>query len=620
MARTHTTVSLAAVIALLNVGLVAQPAAHAASARPSGELVCPGLGSVPITLQGDPARGGKVLSADPAVRLLKGPGVAAPPVRQPSTATVAPTLSCTGPGGGGYVVESMAGSLAPPADAAQEPSAAARAQAAATVTFPFQAELAAYLAGRPGSVTVAAQGLGGPVMGYTKGEATNVTASIVKVQVMATVMRRAQEQGRGLTAWEKSKVVPMIRTSDNAATSALWSYVGGGREVARVDRLLGLTSTSVSMTGSWGLTVTSAPDNVILMNRFAYPNTVLSNSSRAYGLSLMDSITPSQDWGVSAGPPAGSVQLKNGWLPRTDGWHVNSIGFSSSGATPYSIAILTHSTSGSMATQVATIEGASRIIWRHAASLATIRGDWDQTRTADLLGTSEGGELVLYPGSGTGTLGARTTFGSGWGAMTWMGSPGDVDRDGKTDLLAVDGAGLLYLYRGAGPAAFHSPVQVGKGWDTISAIATAPDFDGNGTPDLLARYADGSLGQYSIGSTGLISKVRVFGNGWQIMRTILGCRDFTGDGRADLLGVGIDGSLRAYASTGTSLRTIGVVGSGWQTISQVAVPGDLTGDGLDDVMALTPTNELRVYVGRAGGTLGSKIDTGASGAGVTRIL
>ena len=201
--------------------------------------------------------------------------------------------------------------------------------------------------------------------------------------------------------------------------------------------------------------------------------------------------------------------------------------------------------------------------------------------------------------------------------MTWVGSPGDVDRDGRTDLLAVNTAGLLYLYRGSGgPIAPAGRQRVGR----HHGDRHDPDFDGNQTQDLVARYADGRLGQYSIATTGVISRVRVFGNSWQGMRALLGCSDFTGDGRADLLAVGLDGSLRAYSSTGTGLHLIGVVGSGWQAISQVAVPGDLTGDGLDDVMALTQANELKVYVGRAGGTLGPVVDTGASGAGVTRIL
>ncbi len=38
-------------------------------------------------------------------------------------------------------------------------------------------------------------------------------------------------------------------------------------------------------------------------------------------LGLMEAVTPSQAWGVSAGAaPATTVALKNGWLPVGSGW------------------------------------------------------------------------------------------------------------------------------------------------------------------------------------------------------------------------------------------------------------------------------------------------------------
>ena len=72
-----------------------------------------------------------------------------------------------------------------------------------------------------------------------------------------------------------------------------------------------------------------------------------------------------QAWGVSAGPPAGSVALKNGWLPRTDGWHVNSIGTVATAVAHYSIAVLTSSSTASEADEIATIQGVSTIVWRY---------------------------------------------------------------------------------------------------------------------------------------------------------------------------------------------------------------------------------------------------------------
>lgn len=234
--------------------------------------------------------------------------------------------------------------------------------------FPYAAQLSPYFSTRSGNVTAAYRPLGSTVM-YVgrRGSALNVTASIVKVQIMATVMRRAQEAKRSLTTWEKSQLVPMIRYSDNSAATNLWNYVGRGRAVARVDALMGLKSTVMDSRGAWGLTVTNAPDQVVLLDHFSRANPVLTTAMRSYGLSLMHSVTRSQAWGVTSGPPAGSTAVKNGWLPLTDGWHVNSIGAVSSGARSYSIAVLTHSTRASMSTQIATIAGTSRIVWGHTA-------------------------------------------------------------------------------------------------------------------------------------------------------------------------------------------------------------------------------------------------------------
>ncbi len=234
--------------------------------------------------------------------------------------------------------------------------------------FPYAAQLGSYFATRSGNITAAYRPAGSSVIYVgSRGSALNVTASIVKVQIMATVMRKAQEARRALTAWEISQLVPMIRYSDNTAATNLWNYVGRGPGVARVDSLMGLKSTVMDRGGAWGLTVTNTPDQVVLVDHFSRANPVLTTAMRSYGLSLMHSVTSSQAWGVTSGPPAGSTAVKNGWLPLTDGWHVNSIGTVSSGARSYSIAVLTHSTTASMSTQIATIAGTSRIMWGHEA-------------------------------------------------------------------------------------------------------------------------------------------------------------------------------------------------------------------------------------------------------------
>jgi len=253
-----------------------------------------------------------------------------------------------------------------PAPPAQGLALSTPSTALATARFPYEAALANYLTGRPGACTVAVRRAGNatPYV-FTRWSGSNVTASIVKVDIMATLVWQAQNAHRQLSSTERGDLMLMIEQSDNAAASRLWNEVGQGGAVATFNRQVPMPATTMGAGGLWGLTTTTAPDQAALLARFAAPNTLLTETFRLYGLWLLHHVVSWQAWGVSAGPPAGAVALKNGWLPRTDGWHVNSIGVVSSTAASYVITVLTSDGSGTatMARQVATIEGVSRIVW-----------------------------------------------------------------------------------------------------------------------------------------------------------------------------------------------------------------------------------------------------------------
>ena len=72
---------------------------------------------------------------------------------------------------------------------------------------------------------------------------------------------------------------------------------------------------------------------------------MLTSAERAYALSLMEDVTPSQRWGVCAGVPAdATVALKNGWLPlrgTNSDWQINSVGWVSGAGRNYLMAVLT---------------------------------------------------------------------------------------------------------------------------------------------------------------------------------------------------------------------------------------------------------------------------------------
>ncbi len=215
--------------------------------------------------------------------------------------------------------------------------------------------LSNYLAARSGTITAAVYDKRtGKTWLYRPGRRQE-TASIVKVQIMGTALWQA-EHGRPLTPAEKSLMKPMIQQSDNDAATNLLADVGGHAAVQRFDRAAGMPGTTVStqafIPGStlpgWGLTLTTAADEVRLVARFAYPNSLLSDAHRAYGLNFMEHVESDQAWGISGGSygvlPGAAVALKNGWLPHdlttdTD-WQVNSIGWVHGHDRDYVIAVL----------------------------------------------------------------------------------------------------------------------------------------------------------------------------------------------------------------------------------------------------------------------------------------
>ncbi|MFC5910700.1 serine hydrolase [Streptacidiphilus monticola] len=190
------------------------------------------------------------------------------------------------------------------------------------------------------------------------------SASVVKATIMATVLRRAQEQHRGLSSWEVSNLRQMITRSDNTAASNLWASVGRTRLRGYL-RLAGMSNTVLGSGGYWGLTQITARDEVRLLDTFTDNHSVLNGTWRAYALSLMHQVIPSQRWGTPYGTPAGVTwHVKNGWLPRASrGWRVNSIGVFTSARKDYRFAVLTDNQS-TMDYGVTTIERVAAAVHR----------------------------------------------------------------------------------------------------------------------------------------------------------------------------------------------------------------------------------------------------------------
>ncbi|OJF14390.1 hypothetical protein BG844_10165 [Couchioplanes caeruleus subsp. caeruleus] len=172
------------------------------------------------------------------------------------------------------------------------------------------------------------------------------TASIVKVQVLACLLLRAQDEERELTSGERALAEPMIRRSDNDATSTLFGQLGGRAAITRCNERLGLTETEVRT--AWGLTRTTVDDQVKLLDVLVDSRGPLDADSRQTAFLMMSTVVDSQQWGVPQVAERGeAATVKNGWDTRTaDGgrWAINSIGrvVSADDHTDVSIAVLSH--------------------------------------------------------------------------------------------------------------------------------------------------------------------------------------------------------------------------------------------------------------------------------------
>jgi Beta-lactamase enzyme family len=154
-----------------------------------------------------------------------------------------------------------------------------------------------------------------------------VTASIVKVDILVTLLYQAQEAGQALTGEDQDLATTMIEDSDNDSASDLYYDAGGAEAIDDANRVCGLSETTAGSDGYWGLTTTTVDDQIRLLRVVFTSPSPLSAASQGYVQSLMSQVEAGQQWGVTAAADPGTqFMVKNGWLPNPDLWEINSIG------------------------------------------------------------------------------------------------------------------------------------------------------------------------------------------------------------------------------------------------------------------------------------------------------
>ena len=180
---------------------------------------------------------------------------------------------------------------------------------------------------------------------YNEGHRSH-SASVVKATILAALLYWRQRTHTSLTSTEKHEATLMIEYSDNDAATYLWNDVGHTRLYQFV-KAATMTETELDSDGYWGLSEITARDELQLMRLLTERNSVLTDSSRAYELNLMNHVVSYERWGVPAGAPSGlTVYVKNGWLNDPVKWVINSIGAIEGHGRDYKMAILSYGNPG----------------------------------------------------------------------------------------------------------------------------------------------------------------------------------------------------------------------------------------------------------------------------------
>ena len=286
-----------------------------------------------------------------------------PPARGPGGGSpVAGTVPAAhGPGGGSPV----AGTLQPAASPASSPG---------SDQDPLGMAAAAYVASRTGTVVAAVSDVSTGQTWSLGPQHPQAEASIVKLDILETLYAQQDSGTQGLPAADQPLAQQMMEDSDNSAATSLWNDVGGPATIQSFNAAAGLTHTSPSSCVAcpgfawpgWGLSTTTPADQLTLLRELIKPSPLLTDEQRSAALQFMESVAPSQRWGVTGGvPPQATVAVKDGWLPldaaNTD-WQINSIGWVSGSGRDYLMAVLT---TGNPTEQygIDTINGLSAIVW-----------------------------------------------------------------------------------------------------------------------------------------------------------------------------------------------------------------------------------------------------------------
>jgi hypothetical protein len=249
----------------------------------------------------------------------------------------------------------------------------------------------------------------------------------------------------------------------------------------------------------------------------------------------------------------------------------------------------------------------------HSVAIADLNGDGKPDLTTANSNPYPTMSVSVLLGSGDGTFGAMTNFGTG--SYPRSVAIGDLNGDGKPDLATANFGNYLTppgttvsVLLGNGDGTFGTKTDFGVGVDPRSVAIG--DLNGDTKPDLaVANYSSNTVSVLLGNGAGSFGEKTDFGTGINPRSVAIG--DLNGDTKPDLavanyssntvsvlLGNG-DGTFAPKADFGAGMGT-----------ASVAI-GDLNGDGRPDLATANRAHTVSVLLGNGDGTFAPKADFGA---------
>jgi Beta-lactamase enzyme family len=242
---------------------------------------------------------------------------------------------------------------------------------AGAARFPTRGAIAAargYARSRAGLVSFAVVDSRGAEHGFAASR-SYVSASVVKVMLLAAELDRLQSLGQPLDLTTRGLLSAMITYSDNAAADAIYARVGDEGLIA-VARRAQLRDFTVS--GYWANAQLTARDMARLMARL---DVVLTGPDADFAAGLLTAITADQRWGIPEVAPAGwRLRFKGGWRGTERGQLVHQIARLERGRRVIALAVLTDA-EPTMVYGIETVRGiAARLFTRSRGRDGSTRG------------------------------------------------------------------------------------------------------------------------------------------------------------------------------------------------------------------------------------------------------